>query len=236
MPNDTPDYQPGANYVAVPRPAISVSSVQPGPFTINVAAYTSVLVEVSAGPLLSAEWLDSNGATIGWSRLHEVVRSGQNVGYIKLPCYGPTLKIHWEVGTGTFTVFGGQETLAQAVLVGDGGAVTDTTYTESLNYLGATTAGTGILLGQTISSGRCWLNWSFSNTAPGYIQAQTFRFDGSQVNINAATAAQATGFVGSTVSAYQGFINLPAQVVSWYWVPNATNASGQSCVLTLIRG
>ena len=234
MPNDTPDYQPGANYVAVPQPAIGISNVAPGPVNINTAAYTSLMVKLvtgGTGVALNATWFDANGSAVGTER----IQYPSGTFYMKLPVLGPTLQVNWVGGSAQVTVYGGSESLQLASIVSDGTTPQDGLIVPYLSVTQATVAGTAIALGATYASGRVWLNWVFSSAVTGYLYWQANSPGGGVPNIFVATSAEAVTLQGTTTAKYSNFVNLPAQPVQWFWVPQVTAASA-ACNLALVKG
>lgn len=234
MPNDTPDYQPGANYVAVPQPAIGISNVAPGPYNIAAAAYTSVLLRLApggSGLTVTATWLDASGNTVGQFTL----AYGPGVFYLKLPVAGPTLRLQWAGGAGQVTVFGGAEPLTAAAIASDGTAVQDGIMLPYLTVAQATVAGNGIALGTSYVSGRVWLDWVFTSTVTGYLSWTALTETGTSPNIYVAASSEAVTLPSTTTAKWQGFVNLPAQPVAWTWTPQVTAASA-ACNLALVKG
>lgn len=234
MPNDTPDYQAGANYVAIPQPPIGLSNVAPGPVNVSTAAYTSLLIKLATGGTggtVDAVWLDANGGTVGTERLSYP----PGTFYLKLPVQGVTLQLHWVGGSAQVTVYGGLEALQLASIVSDGVTPQDGVIVPYLAVQQATVVGTTITLGTTYASGRVWLNWLYSSTVTGYLHYEADSPGGGIPDMFVATSAEAVTLQGTTTAKWAGFVNLPAQPVTWFWTPEVAAASA-ACSIALVRG
>ena len=234
MPNDTPDYQQGATYTAVPLATTTVVAVPASFYAVPCGAYSSLLVKLSssaAGPL-EAWFNDANGVRIGSVNLQF---SGVATTYMKVPVLGPIFNLRYAGGTGSVTVYGGQEALPLASIASDGTTIQDGSFVPYLSVSQAATAGTPIALGTTYASGRVWLDWVFSSTVSGYLYYTADSPGGGRPNLYVATSAEAVTLQGTTTAKWQGFVNLPAAPAAWTWVPQVTAASA-ACNLALVKG
>lgn len=234
MPNDTPDYQPGANYIAVPLAVTLFDSLHTGNHFVPTGPYTSLLLAINGNPntlQVTGVWTDPAGNQVG--KFTAISEGGFT--YLKVPVLGSLLNLLFIAGGGTITVYGGNEQLPLATLVSDGNTVQDGTTVSRVSVTGATVAGTAQVLGTTYASGRVWLSWAFSSTVTGYLQYSAVQLGGASDQVFVATSAEAVTLQGTTTSKWAGFVNLPAQPVAWIWTPQVTAASA-ACSLALVKG
>lgn len=236
MPNDTPDYQPGAPYIAVVLPQTVVAFNGVNFLTLNTAAFTSLLIRAlpgASGLTVTATWQDPSGTNIGTTSFD---LPSVPAFLWKIPVLGPSMTLSVTVGSGRITVYGGQEFLPSAVMLGAGGRVSDNSYPWNMSYVGPSTAGTPVVLGTSQQSGRQWFSWSFTNTITGYLLWAPEVAGGVGPNVFVATSAEAVLLQSTTTSKLAGFIDLPACPIQWSWVPAVSNAGNVACNLTLVGG